>query len=168
MFGQNLRDRVKVCECLCSGRSAWLLFPVRTPCVAGYSCGSRRVQQLPALHAFHTAPSTADPLFSWEQRTGRQPSLPVPENRRFRGKGGRVIGPFHIAREAAVACLEGFSGHKAALRPPASLRSELLEAGPGALSGIPGPCPLGARHIPLPPVWQPKVSPSSVECSLWD
>lgn len=81
------------------------------------SCGARRVQQLPALHAFHTAPSAAGPLFSWEQRTGRQPSLPVPENRRFRGKGGRVIGPFHIAREAAVTCLEGFSGHKAALRP---------------------------------------------------
>lgn len=63
----------------------------------GWSCDSRCFQRLLVLHAFLSArlrsrhtPRQA-PSFSWEQGTGRQPRMPIPENGCFHSRGDSTI-----------------------------------------------------------------------------
>lgn len=77
------------------------------------SCGSWCFWWLLVLHAFHAAllhsrhtPWQA-PSFSREQGTGRQPSMPVPENQRFRSKGDSMIRCFQRRRRDCCCLTRG-------------------------------------------------------------
>lgn len=144
--------------CLCAR-------PVTRGASGGFLC---RMPAIPHCSAPSTLPGRL-PCSPGSSRQ-RQPSMPIPENPHFRSKGDRQHDPMLSAwpERSWSDSWSSPSWHGAACKPA---HPQLLQACPGCsgvLGSVPAPHPAGARSIPRPPLWQPKVSLRSAEDSLWD